>query len=785
MKQRGIVLGILLGVVCTGCGSQDPGSLYRQSRISYQKAVAVYQREIAKKPQAINVRLRLAGIFVQQKQYVELLQLLIGQTDPRAREYTAIALYYTGDPTSALEIFERLEKENHRMASSSLLLYGKILEEKNLFDKALSLYAQVHDAAFRAESAGRIQKIRLQIEQNTLDKETQAFIDAARKRTFESSPGAVILKADERIEITADNREVTKQHFLILIKEERAKEDFGEIHIPYDATYEKVNLHFARTIDPDGRIITVGKKNLRDVTKYLNYPLYSNAKVLIVSMSEVKVGSIIEYEAEITSSKLIADRHFCYRYTLRDKYPIVKASFFLQVPRDRAFHYKIINAQYTPEGVNLQPVVQNTATLQQYSWQFQDLPEIKDEPGRVPMAQINPIILISSFSDWQEIFTWWDGLYKDKLSVNQQMRNIVKEAVARYKGPFERAQALYEFCATQIRYVGVEYGEAGYMPHRAEDIFQNRYGDCKDQAILLVALLREAGLSAYPVLIPTKGNQQMQEDFPAVLYNHAIAAVEIAGAVYFMDTTAAVVQFTQIPRDDQARTVLIFTPKNYRIAKTPLIKDSTIHYVNRISLKNGEDAFVERSVIPTGLFGAFQRAYYKYTEPYVVEQDIREKIKKRTPLAELVDYHIEAQPTLQSDPVLRYRYEAPRLLTRAGTFSIVPVLNEARIDEEWIAVAQREYPLDLQMLQTVRTTTSLQLPREMDVVSVPVSFTMSSPWLDFSMDYQRQAATIYFTESMQVKKTDVSPSEYREFKKQVETVLSKIREPLILQEKKQ
>lgn len=785
MSLRGLGFSILLGCVCVGCGSQDPGLLYRQSQGSYQKAVSLYQRAIAKRPQALDVRLRLAEIFVQQKQYRELLQLLVGQTDPRAREYTAVGLYHSGDPTGALEVFERLEKESHCMVSSSALLYGKILEEKNLFDKALSLYSQVYDEAFKKEAAGRIKKIHLQIEQNTLDKETQAFIDRARKKVFQTSPGAVILKAEERIEVTADNREVSKLYFLILIKEERAKEDFGEIHIPYDSTYEKVNLHFARTINPDGQILTVGKKNIRDVTKYLNYPLYSNAKVMIISMPEVKVGSIIEYEAEITSSKLIADRHFSYRYTLRDKYPIIKASFVLEVPRDRAFHYKILNAQYTPAGISLQPAVQETAAAHQYSWQFQDIPEIKDEPGRVPTAEVNPMILVSSFSEWQEVFTWWDGLYRDKLAVNSAMKAVVKEITARHKEPFARAEAIYEFCATQIRYVGVEYGEAGHMPHRAEDIFQNRYGDCKDQAILLVALLREAGFPAYPVLIPTKGNQQMQEDFPAVLYNHAIAAVEIAGAVYFMDTTAAVVQFTQVPKDDQNRTVLIFTPQKYLIAKTPLIKDTMIHYVNKITLKNGEDAVVDRSVIPAGLFGAFQRAYYKYTEPYVVEQDLQEKIKKRTPLAELIEYHIDAQPTLHSNPVLKYRYEAPRLLTRAGIFSIVPVLNEIRINEEWIAVGQREYPLDLQMLQTVQTTSSLSLPPALDVVSMPSAFAISTEWFDFSMDYQRQTATIYFTESLHLKKTEVSPSEYREFKKQVETVLSKIREPLILQEKKQ
>ena len=51
-----------------------------------------------------------------------------------------------------------------------------------------------------------------------------------------------------------------------------------------------------------------------------------------------------------------------------------------------------------------------------------------------------------------------------------------------------------------IYYVKVEgaagdvFGIGGYQPHRAEEIFANRYGDCKDKVTLLSAMLREIGV---------------------------------------------------------------------------------------------------------------------------------------------------------------------------------------------------------------------------------------------------------------------------------------------------
>ncbi len=131
-----------------------------------------------------------------------------------------------------------------------------------------------------------------------------------------------------------------------------------------------MKLLFARTISEEGRVLAVGKKNIRDVSKYLNYPLYSNARVLIISMPELKVGAVVEYAAEISSSKLVADTHFSYRYTLQEKYPIHEALYSVDVPSDRPFRYTIVNQRYTPRNVQMRPQMDTHDTYTRYSWRF-------------------------------------------------------------------------------------------------------------------------------------------------------------------------------------------------------------------------------------------------------------------------------------------------------------------------------------------------------------------------------------------------------------------------------
>ena len=57
------------------------------------------------------------------------------------------------------------------------------------------------------------------------------------------------------------------------------------------------------------------------------------------------------------------------------------------------------------------------------------------------------------------------------------------------------------FAQREIRYVGLELGIGGYQPHPAPQIFAHRYGDCKDKATLVSAMLSEIGVESYYVVI--------------------------------------------------------------------------------------------------------------------------------------------------------------------------------------------------------------------------------------------------------------------------------------------
>ncbi|MFY9820849.1 MAG: hypothetical protein WAM82_05670, partial [Thermoanaerobaculia bacterium] len=97
-------------------------------------------------------------------------------------------------------------------------------------------------------------------------------------------------------------------------------------------------------------------------------------------------------------------------------------------------------------------------------------------------------------------------------------------------GKRQRLETLVDFARRQVRYVAVEVGIGGYRPAPPQQVMERLWGDCKDKALLLTDLLREAGIEAYPALIRLDPQGRVDREFPSPFqFNHMIVAVPAEG----------------------------------------------------------------------------------------------------------------------------------------------------------------------------------------------------------------------------------------------------------------
>ncbi len=771
-------------VLAGGCHPRDDVARaredLRQGQEYLRRSQALFEAGVARDAGSQESLLGLGDVLYAQGKFSEAAAQYARVETEASFKKQGMARYHAGDFSAATEAFGRIARRDDQ----ANYYFGLSCEKLNLFEKALAAYAQIDGGEFGPQARARqhaIERQRSAVRIETLDPFAAKLIASAPADAKYPQAGALILWCDESMELTRDNRLITTTHYLVKVLNDRGKQDFSEAQLEYDSTDEKVTLEFARTIKPDGTVAEVGERHIRDVSKYLNFPLYSNARVRIISFPEVAQGSVLEYKAVTERRQLVNGKDVSLAYPLRSREPVLDARFSLTVPRGRELKFSYLNRELADAGMMMEPLVEETAQTKVYRWKYLDIPQIVPEPHMPPLAEVNPTVIFSSFRDWQELYAWWWPLAKDKVRADADISAKVSALTAGKPTPEEKARALYEFCAQHIRYVAVEYGDAGYEPHEASLVFRNKYGDCKDQAVLLAAMLQEAGLEAALVLIPTREMPQMREAFPSMLFNHCIAAVRLEGNWVYLDPTAETCAFGDLPEGDQDRTVLVCTGKGYSIGRTPLYEapHNLLEHLTDISILPEGGIEASRKVFTRGGVAQGQRYWLRYSQPEKITHTLEEKVQGMTVGGALEGYEVLGAETLVEPVELRYRFKGPEYLLRAGKLRIVPELVD--MDLNLVAAETRRFPLDLGTPLVQRSQVTLSLPSGMRVEYLPEGVREDTPWYSCAVSCRAEGAKIVCEQELRYKVRQISVTDYPKFKQSYEETARRIKPRIVLE----
>ncbi len=134
-------------------------------------------------------------------------------------------------------------------------------------------------------------------------------------------------------------------------------------------------------------------------------------------------------------------------------------------------------------------------------------------------------------------------------------------------GERETARRLYEFVASDIRYVATLLGAGRVVPRPAGRVLAEGWGDCKDHAALLGALLAAKGIASQPALI----SAHRRYDLPPVpglgALNHVLTYVPSLDL--FVDSTVPYAPFGELMAGEYDKPVVIADARSPRLARTP------------------------------------------------------------------------------------------------------------------------------------------------------------------------------------------------------------------------
>jgi len=221
-----------------------------------------------------------------------------------------------------------------------------------------------------------------------------------------------------------------------------------------------------------------------------------------------------------------------------------------------------------------------------HTWRMKNLPAMIYESGAQDTRYYSPQLYIQVkkintekgnkvyFENEKGLYSWLYNfvgeVQKEKNPLIQKLSDSLKTVS---RTDYELSKNIFYWVQNNINYVAFENGYGGFIPRYASDVYNKRYGDCKDMANLISQIHKSAGLDANIAWIGTRTIPYKITDIPSPCnFNHMIAAVKIKDSTYFLDATGKYQSFGFPTDHTQGKQALIaVSDETFNIIEVPVL----------------------------------------------------------------------------------------------------------------------------------------------------------------------------------------------------------------------
>ncbi|MBP4045060.1 DUF3857 domain-containing transglutaminase family protein [Chromobacterium violaceum] len=327
--------------------------------------------------------------------------------------------------------------------------------------------------------------------------------------------------ADNGLDCTTENQ------FTIL--KPAGKDLLSRIDFTYADT-DSLEVLDGEVRQPNGRVVKLDKSQVETRAAPNPYAGVSRDKQTWIAFPELAVGSVVSYRVKRRMASPPLSRELLYRLDF-DAEPTRSDSFRFELDSPRPLLWRgdkmddfkidasadgkrIVVEQKAPRYLNFTNEWDNSALR---GW---------------------PRLSIATSGSPQSHFGVYAERYNQILSAPLPPAAAVEVEAQRGKPAAEQVAAFMQHINGHYRYLNDQrLAERGLVPFTLAEIEQHGYGDCKDLATLLAAMLRASGIAAEPTLV-FRGNDAPRPLLPGLgTVNHMIVRAVVDGKTEWLDPT--------------------------------------------------------------------------------------------------------------------------------------------------------------------------------------------------------------------------------------------------------
>ncbi|HEU4509003.1 MAG TPA: DUF3857 domain-containing protein [Pyrinomonadaceae bacterium] len=314
-------------------------------------------------------------------------------------------------------------------------------------------------------------------------------------------------------------------------------EQFGQLVFSYNSANEKIDMDFVRVLKADGTVVNATPSDIQDLTAPVtrDAPVYTDAREKHITVRGLRPGDVLEYQMVWKTHTALAPNHFWVEHNFIPEGTIVLDN-ELTVDIPAASKVKV----KTQPGFD-PPSIKEEGDRRVYVWKHANLKPNQEakKDGAVEEeepAEPAPHVQVTTFQSWDEVGQWYADLQRDRIVPDEKIKAKAEAVIGGRTSDKEKVRALYDYVSRNFRYVSLSLGLGRYQSHAAASVMNNQYGDCKDKHTLFAAVLAATGLRAFPVLIGSRRELDVEVPSPAQ-FDHVISAIPLGNETLWADTT--------------------------------------------------------------------------------------------------------------------------------------------------------------------------------------------------------------------------------------------------------
>ena len=321
----------------------------------------------------------------------------------------------------------------------------------------------------------------------------------------------------------------------------------SELELDFDPSFETLTVHEVAVIRNGARLVAFNPAAIRVIEKEddSDRRIYDGERTALIFVKDVRAGDVIDYSWSVDGANPILNGKF-----------VAELDLSSAVPSAHIRHRLLWSAAALPplsrrverasggweRGGSAAALrwrgAEPVAIPGGYLWERRNVAPLSVEDAIPSWFEPWQSVQVTGFTSWNEVARWADAMFRLDERSTREVEQLAQKIAAENPTRNASITAAIRFVQDEIRYLGIEMGRNSHEPHQPWETLDARWGDCKDKTLLLVALLRELGVEAYPALVNTRLRHRIDEKLPSpFLFDHVIAQIIDGGKTYWVDGT--------------------------------------------------------------------------------------------------------------------------------------------------------------------------------------------------------------------------------------------------------